>query len=160
MSRRTRNKQYFERAADAPKPVSYTIRRRVSFSEVDVMGIVWYGRYPQFFEDVSTELCRRVGLSFGDYFNAALRAPVAEFHIDYFSPLRLDEEFDISASIIWNEAARINTEFRITKLDGTLATSGYRVQVLTTDEMVCLTSPRMIVEFRRRWAAGEFEGLR
>ena len=162
MSRRDRNKPYFERVSGAPEPVAYEIRRRLTFSEADVMGISWYGRYPQFFEEASTELGRRCGLSFEDYFQSGLRAPIAELHVDYFCPLMLDEEFNVRASIIWNEAARINTEYRVTKIDGTVATSGYRVQVLTeaSTGKVCLISPELLVRFRRRWMDGEFKGLR
>ncbi len=158
---RRRRTAYFERMPGSPEPVSFEIRRRVSFSDADVMGISWFGRYPQFFEEASTELGRRCGLGFEDYFKAGLRAPIAELHIDYFCPLTLDEEFSVAASIIWNEAAKINTEFRITRADGTLATSGYRVQVLTdaASGSVCLVAPELLVRFRKRWLDGEFRDL-
>ncbi len=87
------------------------------------MAIVWHGRYPLFFEEAAEELGRRCGLSYSDFFEAGLRAPVVELHIDYFQPLFLDEEFTIRASLIWHEGSRLNTEYQLIKQDGSLASS-------------------------------------
>jgi len=46
--------------------------------------------------------------------------------VDYVRPLVLDEEFTISASLIWNEGARLNTEYELTKADGPLRRAGTR----------------------------------
>ena len=103
--------EYFKRIKDAPESLDVCVKRRVSFSEVDVMGIVWYGRYPGYFEQGAAALGRRCGLSYKDFYEANLRAPIVQFHIDYYQPLILDEEFTIKASLLWDEAARLNTEY-------------------------------------------------
>jgi acyl-CoA thioester hydrolase len=153
-----RRKTYFERAADAPDPVAIEISRRTRFSEVDVMGIVWFGRYPLYFEEASAELGRRCGLSFEDFFLAGLRAPVVECHIDYYKSLYLDEEFTIRGTMVWHEGSRINTEYHLLKLDGGLAASGYTVQLLTdaVSGEVCIISPGLLERCRERWKNGEF----
>jgi acyl-CoA thioester hydrolase len=157
---RTRRKKstYFERVPGAPGPIVVDIERRVRFNEADPMAIVWHGRYPLFFEEASEELGRRCGLSYADYFKAGLRAPFVEYHIDYFKPLFLDEVFTIRGSLIWSEGSRLNTEFQLIKEDGSIATSGYTVQLFTdhrTGEPY-LVSPALLEECRRRWKAGEF----
>ena len=103
----------FEKIPGAPEPVSFETKRRVSFNEVDVMGIVWYGQYAVFFEQAQTELGRHCGLSYQDYYVSNLRAPIVKFHIDYFQPLYLDEEFSIKASYIWCEGAKLCIEYAI-----------------------------------------------
>jgi len=95
------------------------------------MGIAWFGRFAIYFEEIAAELGRKCGLSYADFREAGLRAPIAEYHVDYVRPLVLDEEFTISASLIWNEGARLNTEYELTKADGTLAARGYTVQVFS-----------------------------
>lgn len=147
---------YFQRAEGAPEPLSVTLKRRVRFSETDSMGIVWYGRYPAYFEEGAEELGRVSGLSYENFQGAALRAPIAELHIDYLRPLGLDEEFTITASMHWHEGSRLNTEYRLTKQDGTLAASGYTVQLLTDAETgkVRIVSPELLEECRRRWKEG------
>jgi acyl-CoA thioester hydrolase len=155
---RTRRKtSYFERIPGAPDPVVVEIKRRVRFNEADPMAIVWHGRYPLYFEEASEELGRLCGLSYPEYFEAGLRAPIVELHIDYFKPLFLDEEFIIRASLIWNEGARLNTEFHLFKKDGRLATSGYMVQLFINHQSgePYMVSPELLEQCRKRWKAGE-----
>jgi acyl-CoA thioester hydrolase len=87
-----------------------------------------------------------------------LKAPIVHLHIDYFKPLFLDEEFSIKASSIWNEGARLNTEYSLIKEDGFIAATGYSVQMFI-DELsgdVLIASPKILGKCRRRWKAGEF----
>jgi acyl-CoA thioester hydrolase len=153
-----RRKTYFERLVGTPDPVVIELSRRTRFSEVDVMGVVWFGRYPLYFEEVSAELGRRCGLSFEDFYLAGLRAPVVECHIDYYKSLFLDEEFTMKGAFIWHDGARINTEYHLLKRDGSLAVSGYTVQLLTdaASGEACIISPKLLDRCRERWRKGEF----
>jgi len=153
-----RKKSYFERLPGSPEPIVTDIRLRVHFSDADPMAIMWHGRYPLLFEQASEELGRRCGLSYKEYREAGLYAPILSLHIDYFQSLYLDEEFIVRASLIWHEGARLNTEFQVIKQDGSLATSGYTIQ-LFTDHLTgqpCVVSPAMLERCRNRWKAGEF----
>lgn len=157
-----RKKEYFEKLIGSPSPISFSIKRRASFSEVDLMGIVWYGRYAIYFEEAQRELGRRCGLSYQDYFNAGLQAPIVAFHVDYYQPLYLDEEFTIKASLMWTEGAKINTEYEITKSDGSVATRGYTIQVLIDAgaKEACIIAPELFESLRKRWLGGEFQCLK
>ncbi|MBI5056061.1 MAG: acyl-CoA thioesterase [Nitrospirae bacterium] len=158
MENRRRAKNYFKSAEGAPGPIVVEVERRVHFNEVDLLGIVWHGRYPVFFEEGSEELGRVCGLSYKDFYESGLRAPIAQLYIDYLKPLRLGEVFKIRAVLVWDESSRINTEYYLLKEDGRIATSGYTVQVLTaaaTGE-VCIISPPLLERCRTRWKAGEF----
>jgi hypothetical protein len=39
-------KKYFPRQDGEPPPLTVVLKRRVGFEEVDVLGMVWRGRYP------------------------------------------------------------------------------------------------------------------
>ncbi len=160
MSHRGR-KPHFPTEAGAPSPLRFRVTRRVRFNETDPMGIVWFGRYPLFIEEGADELGRRCGLSYSDFLEAGLQGPVAQYHVDYLKPLTLNEEFTIVASLIWNEGARLNTEYELIKTDGTLAARAWTVQVFTEAQtgQVCFASPPMLERCRARWRAGEFKGL-
>jgi len=155
-------KNYFQAIAGAPGPVVFEIKRRVSFNEVDVMGIVWYGRYAIFFEEAQAELGRRCGLSYQDFYAANLRAPIVQFHIDYYQPLYLDEEFSVKASLVWSEGAKLCMEYNVIKKDQTVATRGYTVQLFIDSKsgQPYVVSPEMLERLRRRWENGEFECLK
>jgi acyl-CoA thioester hydrolase len=156
---RRKKNGYFERVEGMTDPVSVSVKRRVNFSEADVMGIAWHGRYLVFFEDASTELGRRCGLSYIDFYQANLRAPIVQLHIDFFQPLLLDEEFTVTASLIWNEGARLNTEYSIIKSDLSIAATGYTVQMFTDGASgeVLIASPELLERCRKRWKAGELK---
>lgn len=162
MKNRRKTKNYFRRNDEWPGPVTAEINRRVHFSEVDAMGMVWHGRYPLYFEEGSEELGRLCGLSYKDFYEAGLRAPIVKLHIDYFEPLRLAEEFTVRSSLIWDDASRLNTEYYLIKNNGTIATSGYTVQLLINagSGEVCLVSPDLLERCRKRWKAGEFQQIK
>jgi len=159
---RRKGGKYFVPIKGAPTPISFTVKRRVSLSEVDVMGIVWYGRYSLYFEEVSQELGRKCGLSYQDFYQANLRAPIVQFHVDYYQPLHLDEEFTVKACAPWSEGAKLLIEYEIRKLDGTLATTAYTMQMFIdsrTDEFY-VAMPELLERVRKRWEAGEFKCLK
>lgn len=153
-----RRKDYFQKEPNSPLPIEVTISRRLRFSDVDALAIAWHGRYPQFFEEAQTELGHKCGLTYDAFRDEGLAAPIAQIHIDYFRPLLLDKMFTVKASLHWNEAARLNTEYLITGEDGLCACTGYTVQLfvdLKTREPLWL-SPDMLIRCRQRWRAGEF----
>jgi len=156
--RRTRKRGgYFEHEPGAPEPVVVEVKERARFSDVDVMGVVWFGRYPRFIELGAEELDRRCGLTYIDFIGNRIMAPIAECHIDYHASIFLEEEFTVRATMHYSEAAVIRKEFAIIKSDGTLAASGYTVQMfLGPDRKLCTISPEIIVKARERWRKGEF----
>ncbi|MEW5804643.1 MAG: acyl-CoA thioesterase [bacterium] len=158
---RRKMKGYFQPVEGAPPPLLIQIKRRVKFSEVDVMGIAWHGRYPAYFEEGWAELGRHCGLSYRDFHDANIHAPIVQLHIDYHRPLYLDEEFTITASFIWSEGARLHTEYSLIKEDGKFASTGYTIQMFVDGitKEACLISPEILERCRSRWQAGEFSCL-
>lgn len=141
----------------SPKPVVMEIPSRVSFSQCDIMGIVWFGNYTKFFEEGAAAMGRKCGMSYKDFYDAGLMTPIVKCHIDYMNSLRLDEVFTIRTVMHWNEAAQIDTEFSIIKEDGSLAATGYTVQLFIDFEGHHLAvSPPLLLRCRERWLKGEF----
>lgn len=153
-----RKHTYFEREEGAPEPVSVEMKHRCQFSEVDALAIVWHGRYAGLFEEASAELGRKIGLSYETMKDAGVGAPLAQFHVDYHRPLMLSEVCTIKASVIWTEASRLNIEYTITKEDGTLACTGYTVQMFVDlmSREVCFLSPELLDSCRENWKKGMF----
>ena len=76
-------------------------------------------------------------------------------------PLVLDEEFTVMVSLVWCQGARLNTEYTVTRADGSVAATAYSVQMFTEGDSgkPCLTTPELLERCRRRWKAGEFDWL-
>ena len=153
-----RKKTYFQRLEGAPAPLVYSLQRRVRFGEVDAMAVTWHGHYAVLFEEASTELRRLCGLTYEAFWEAGVRAPVVQLHVDYHQPLLLDELATVKASMIWTDAARLNVEYEVIKEDGTLAATGYTVQLFSLADTgePCFTLPPLLEECQEKWRRGEF----
>jgi acyl-CoA thioester hydrolase len=151
---------YFYNGPDAPPALVASVRLRAAFGAVDAMAVVWHGRYSQYCEEAYAALARSCGISYHDFFMAQLRAPVVQVHLDYFVSLLLEEEFIVTARLIWCEGARMNVEYTITKLDGVVAATGYTVHMFTDSSSVpLLIVPPLVETLRQRWKRGEFACL-
>lgn len=158
--RRRKKTGYFERVADAPAPVCLAVKRRVAFSDVDPMGILWHGRYPLYFEQANEALGRACGMTYEHFIREQLRAPIVQYHIDYFASPVLGEQTTVIGRLIWNDGARMNIEYELLKEDQTLAATAYTVQMfVTADGVTLLASPDMLDDCRSRWRACEFAAM-
>ncbi len=152
---------YFPADPSAPAPVVVRVTHRVRFSQVDALAIVWHGRYAELFEQGNEELGRLVGMDYPDFHRERLKAPIVQLHVDYFAPLLLGEEISIVARLIWTEGARSNIEYEVRNDKGTLAASGYTVQMFIDESGLPLIAPPPLLEScRRRWLDGEFRAAR
>ena len=148
---------YFQPGEGVPAPIETYIERRVQFSDADVMGVVWHGNYARYFEEAAGELGRKCGLSYKEFLDARVQAPIVQFHVDYHRPLMLAESIKIKAAYVWSEGARLHTEFTVLKEDGTLAATGYTVQMFidAVSGEVLLTVPDILERCRSRWMSGD-----
>jgi len=159
--KRRKGEPYFARRTEDPAPLTFRIKRRTLFSDADPMGILWHGRYPAFFESAAAELHRACGLGYLDFQQANVYAPIVQLHIDYIASVLLDEEVMVEATLVWNDAARIDTEYAIVKPDGRIAARGFTVQLFTASATgIPLLAPPCFVEASRQaWRDGEFAYL-
>jgi acyl-CoA thioester hydrolase len=149
-------KPYFPAVKDAPAPLSLAVKRRVRFEEVDSMGIVWHGCYPSYFEDGRVAFGHQYGISYSDFIRERTPVPVRQMQIDYFLPLRFEDEFEIKTILHWSDAARVNFEYEIRNTGGQLACAGCTVQLmLDRDGSVLLVPPPFFAAFLDRWKQGE-----
>jgi acyl-CoA thioester hydrolase len=79
MRRRYDNLKIFSGVPDAPQPLMAAPLRTVRFQEVDLMGVVWHGRYAEYFEDGRSAVGRAYGLDYRDFFREGIKAPVVSF---------------------------------------------------------------------------------
>jgi acyl-CoA thioester hydrolase len=149
------SRHYFPSRLGAPPPLTATVSRRVRFEEVDLLGIVWHGRYASFIEDGRIAFGDRYGLSYQQFIQHAVAAPIVQMHLDYQAPLRFDETMDIEINLHWNEALRLDFSYRIRGPAGRAVARGYTVQLLTDPEgNLLLIPPAWIQEFRHEWRQG------
>ncbi len=160
MSRRRVSHLSFPEEAGYPA-LHASVSHRVGFSEVDPMGIVWFGRYTVFFEEASAVLRDACGLSHAAFYAAGIQPPVVSYEVEYLQPSRLDEPLRVTARLHATEAARLNMSYQVHGPDGALRVAARTVQVFmdVKNMTVCFAAPRIWTECLARWRRGEFACL-
>lgn len=158
ISRRQKS-NFFPVPVDAPAPLVVRVKKRIHFSDVDPMGILWHGRYAQLFEAANEALGQLCGMTYTDFYTHRLKAPIVQLHVDYFSPVPLAQEVTVVGKMIWSEGARMNIEYQVLREEGTLAAAGYTVQMFMDEvNQPLLAIPALYEASRTRWLAGELAG--
>jgi acyl-CoA thioester hydrolase len=150
-------KPYFPVVKNAPSPLSLSITRRVRFEEVDLMGIVWHGCYPSYFEDGRVTLGHKYGISYSDFIREKIIVPIRQMSIDYHYPLKFEDDFEIKTILHWSDASRINIEYEIRNTTDKIVCTGCSVQLILDQQYNVLLSPPPFFEnFLKRWKQGDF----
>ena len=104
----------------------HRLRRRVQFHEVDSAGIVHFSWYFRYMEEAEHALWRDAGLSIA-HRRGKVGFPRVSAACDYHSPLRLEDEFDVTVRVaaITNKAMRYAC--LITRGDTRIATGALTV---------------------------------
>ena len=116
--------------AGKPEAGRHCTQERVRWSDVDSSGIILWSAYTRFVEIAESELFRAVGFPYGTLWDRLeIWLPRVQFHIDYRSPVRLDDLLDIEIWISRIGRSSIRFELAMKNQDGRLAAEGYLVIV-------------------------------
>jgi YbgC/YbaW family acyl-CoA thioester hydrolase len=103
-------------------PVSeFTLRRRVTFHEVDSAGIVHFSIYFRYMEEAEHALWRAAGISIAAR-DATVGYPRVSAAFDYHRPLRFEDEFDARIRIVSIRDKSLRYVCTLTKGDERIAT--------------------------------------
>ena len=104
------------------------VRDRVRWSDVDIMGIVYYGRYLRFMEAAETELFRAIGFPY-DMLADEHGVWIARIRLecDYRAPAKLDDEIVCRAELRKIGGSSMHFTFPIERADGTRLVDGMLV---------------------------------
>lgn len=104
---------------------------KVQFFDCDPMGVVWNGKYFDYFEMVRADLLAKCGLSYMKIAEKGYALPLVKNKIKYIKPIAADSVFIIKATVIEYEyMLRIKYEIR-EKNTGVLTTKGESTQAAT-----------------------------
>jgi acyl-CoA thioester hydrolase len=144
-----------------PAPLSCSVARLVRFEETDPLNIVWHGHYASYFEDARVGFGKLYGIGYTDFYNAGIVTPIKRIRIDYERPLHFDEECRITATLFWNEAARLNFEYEIVNAAAESVARGYTVQLfLKLSGELLYAKPNFYEAFCQKWQNGVYGVLK
>ena len=111
-----------------PIRVGPDVRDRVRWSDVDLMGIVYYGRYLRFMEAAETEFFRAIGFPY-DVLADQHGVWIARIRLecDYRAPAKLDDEITCRAELRKIGGSSMTFAFPIERAGGTRLVDGILV---------------------------------
>ena len=118
---------------------------RVRYADTDQMGVVYYGRYLEWFEVGRTEYLRQVGWPYAKMEEEGIFLPVIEAYVSYAQPARYDELISVWTTLEFPRPARIKLVYTVMRGD-TLLASGYTVHAFMNNEGKPIRPPRALIE--------------
>ena len=92
---------------------------RVRYADTDQMGVVYHGRYFEWFEAARTEMLRNMGLSYKKIESDGILMPVIEASCRYKRSVRYDELIQIKTTIVEVNKTRIKLKYEVCGEDNT-----------------------------------------
>ena len=127
--------------------ISFDHRVKIFYKDVDQMGIVYYSRYFEYFEEARTELLSSIGLGVTDVEKKGIMLPVISSHCDYLKGARFEQTIIIRTSISTEPRSKLQIDYSVFIEDEKepIAT-GYTEHAFVNDKGVAVRAPKMILE--------------
>ena len=127
--------------------ISFDHRVKIFYKDVDQMGIVYYSRYFEYFEEARTELLASIGLGVTDVEKKGIMLPVICSHCDYLKGARFEQNIIIRAGIFTEPRSKLQIDYSVFIEDEKepIAT-GYTEHAFVNDKGAAVRAPKMILE--------------
>ena len=105
--------------------IYYNHHFKVFYRDVDKMGIVYYSRYFEYFEEGRTEMLKSIGLSINSIEENGILLPVVTAHCDYRKGLKLEQKTILEVSILELPKSRLKISYEIKSRNNIKSIYGY-----------------------------------
>ncbi|HWC66300.1 MAG TPA: thioesterase family protein [Thermoanaerobaculia bacterium] len=129
----------------SPALRGFRLRLPVRFSECDLYGVVWHGRYAVYLEELRNAVSARFDWSVVTARDAGYLIPITRMEIAYHAPARFGSTLEITGRLRPPEVARFVFDYEIR--DG----SGARLTSATTEQVVTRLDGELLVALPRRF---------
>jgi len=107
--------------------IQYDHKIHVYYRDVDQMGIVYYVRYFEYFEEARTELLRNIDIDVRKIENDGYFLPVISCSCDYKNSAKFDDELIVSTMINEIPRATLKIEYEIFNSENLKLVSGFTI---------------------------------
>ncbi len=127
--------------------ISFDHRVKIFYKDVDQMGIVYYSRYFEYFEEARTELLASIGLGVTDVEKKGIMLPVISSHCDYLKGARFEQNIIIRASISTEPRSKLQIDYSVfIENEKEPIATGYTDHAFVNDRGVAVRASKMILE--------------
>ena len=118
---------------------------KVYYKDIDQMGIVYYSRYFEFFEEARTEMLSSIGLDYSNIEENGAMLPVIEAHCEYKKGATFSQDLIVKTYIRELPKVKIKFEYTICLADSDeILLTGYTVHACTNLEGKPVKMPKYI----------------
>jgi len=119
---------------------------KVYYKDIDQMGIVYYSRYLEFFEEARTELLNSIGLDVTTIEENGIYLPVVTSHCDYKKGAGFEQNIVVKTFILELPKAKLTINYQVCPKDSeqTLVT-GYTIHAFMKKSGHPTKSPERIL---------------
>ena len=105
---------------------------KVYYKDIDQMGIVYYSRYFEFFEEARTEMLSSIGLDYSNIEENGAMLPVIEAHCEYKKGATFSQDIIVKTYIRELPKVKIKFEYKICPAGSDeILLTGYTVHACT-----------------------------
>jgi len=105
---------------------------KVYYKDIDQMGIVYYSRYFEFFEEARTEMLSSIGLDYSNVEENGAMLPVIEAHCEYKKGATFSQDLIVKTYIRELPKVKIKFEYKIFLVGSDeILLTGYTVHACT-----------------------------
>ena len=128
--------------------IQYDHQVKVYYKDVDQMGIVYYSRYFEYFEQARTELLVFLGLDVSSIEENGIQLPVISGHCDYHLGARFEQQLIIRTMVNDLPKAKLRIEYEVFVKgnDTESLVSGYTVHAFINRKGKPIRAPKTVIE--------------
>lgn len=97
-------------AEKQPALITVRVACQPAFQDLDIMQVVWHGRYWQFIEQAREALFNHIGYGYAKMLQRGYQFPIIKAEIKYIQPIVLNQQFEVQAELLEYEN-RVNIRF-------------------------------------------------
>ena len=118
---------------------------KVYYKDIDQMGIVYYSRYFEFFEEARTEMLSSIGLDYSNIEENGAMLPVIEAHCEYKKGATFSQDLIVKTYIRELPKVKIKFEYKICPAGSDeILLTGYTVHACTNLKGKPIKMPKYI----------------
>ena len=108
--------------------ITFDYNTKVYYKDIDQMGVVYYNRYFEFFEQARTELLADIGLIVSEIERKGFYLPVVSAKCNYKKGARFEDEIIVKTMINVPPLARLKIDYEVLrKKDNDFLADGYTI---------------------------------
>ena len=125
--------------------IQYDHPIKIYYKDVDQMGIVYYSRYYEYFEEARTELLASIGLDVMEVEKIGITLPVISSHCDYKKGAKFEQNILVRASIDSRPKSKLHIDYFVfIENEKDFIVSGYTEHAFVNDNGKAVRAPRII----------------